>query len=223
MSFETRSAAGRALVPALMKFKTQNPVVLALPRGGVAVAAEVATALGAELDLVLVRKVGVPEQPELAMGAVVNGGAPIIVRNEDVIGLSAVSDAEFAACCQAELAEIDRRRAVYLRARERTAVGGRVAIIIDDGVATGTTVRAALRATRLRKPSRLVFAVPVGPQDTIEALQAEVDEVICVEIHKTLGSVGFYYDDFHQMTDREVIDLLRRSQRGSSRRKATPA
>jgi putative phosphoribosyl transferase len=210
MSFETRSAAGRTLISNLMKFRDHNPVILALPRGGVAVAAEIATALDAPLDLVLVRKIGMPSQPELAMGAVVDGGSPIIVRNEEIIRRAGVSDLEFNARCEAELATIDHRRTAYLGNRDRVAVKGRVAIIVDDGIATGATIRAALRATRMRKPASLILAVPVSTKAAIDALRPEADEIICTEIHEGLSAIGFYYTDFHQMTDEEVISLLAR-------------
>ena len=152
-------------------------MVLALPRGGVLVAAEVARALEAPLDLILVRKVGVPFQPELAMGAVVDGGAAIVVRNEDVIAHAGIGDAEFAAACDSELAEIERRRELYVGNSERAEIAGRTAIVVDDGVATGATTRAALRATRLRHPLRLVLGVPVAPTDSLAELRAEADDV----------------------------------------------
>ncbi|MEX0840832.1 MAG: phosphoribosyltransferase family protein, partial [Xanthobacteraceae bacterium] len=141
MPFENRSDAGKKLVAALVKYKDQQPVILALPRGGVAVAAEVAQALDAPLDLILVRKIGVPYQPELAMGAVVDGPSPLVVRNEDVIRVSGVEEAEFKAVCDGELAEIERRRQSYLGGRDRVDVAGRTAIIVDDGIATGATTR----------------------------------------------------------------------------------
>ena len=163
MSFRDRIEAGRKLVTALAAYRDQHPVVLALPRGGVPVAAEVASALKAPLDLILVRKIGVPTQPELAMGAVVDGGEPIIVRNEDVIGLAGISESDFKAACDSELAEIERRRQRYLGTRPRAEVTARTAIVIDDGVATGATTRAALQATRKRKPKRLVVGFGGGP------------------------------------------------------------
>ena len=210
MPFKNRAEAGRKLARALAPFKDQQPVVLALPRGGVTVAAEVAAALGAPLDLVLVRKVGVPFQPELAMGAVVDGGAPILVRNEDVIGAAAIDDATFKAVCDAELAEIERRRRRYLGSRERVAIGGRTAIVIDDGVATGATTRAALRATRMRNPKRLVLAVPVAPTESLAELRVDADDVICLEDHEFFGAIGAYYRDFTQVSDEEVIAVLKR-------------
>ena len=143
MPFMNRSEAGRSLAVALARYKAEEPAILALPRGGVAVAAEVAAALDAPLDLILVRKVGVPFQPELAMGAVVDGGASIIVRNEDVIEHVGIDEDEFKAVCDAEFVEIERRRERYLGNRERAEVAGRTAIVIDDGVATA------------RRPARL--------------------------------------------------------------------
>ncbi len=144
MPFKDRTDAGSKLAKALAAYEDTQPVILALPRGGVPVAAEVTAALHAPLDLILVRKVGVPIQPELAMGAVVDGGAPIIVRNEDVIQLADIDEAAFKAICDSELAEIERRRQRYLGSRERVDIAGRTAIVIDDGVATGATMRAAL-------------------------------------------------------------------------------
>jgi putative phosphoribosyl transferase len=142
----------------------------------VPVAAEVAAALHAPLDLILVRKIGVPMQPELAMGAVVDGADPHVVRNDDVIGLTGISEREFAEIRDRELLEIERRRQEYLGNRARAEVAGRVAIVIDDGIATGATMRAALQAVRSRGPKRLVLAVPVAPTDTLSELRKETDD-----------------------------------------------
>jgi putative phosphoribosyl transferase len=202
--------AGRKLARALSAYKDQHPVVLALPRGGVAVAAEVSAALGAPLDLILVRKIGVPAQPELAMGAVVDGVDPIVVRNDDVIRLTGVDESEFEAVCDAELAEIERRRRRYLGSRERIDVARRVVIVIDDGVATGATTRAALRAIRMRNPAKLVLAVPVAPTEALPEMRQEADDVVCLEDYEGFGAIGFYYSDFHQISDQEVIDTLAR-------------
>ena len=210
MPFKNRSDAGRKLAKALAGYKEQQPVILALPRGGVTVAAEVAAVLNAPLDLILVRKVGVPFQPELAMGAVVDGGAPIIVRNEDVIRLAEIDESEFKPICDSELAEIERRRQRYLGSRQRADVSGRTAIVVDDGIATGATTRAALRATRIRNPKKLVLAVPVAPTDTVAELRSEADEVICLEDHEFFGAIGTYYADFSQVSDETVIDILKR-------------
>ncbi len=210
MPFEDRSDAGRRLAEALLRYRDQRPIVLALPRGGVAVAAEVATALDAPLDLILVRKIGVPTQPELAMGAVVDGGNPVVVRNADVIRLTGVTESEFKAICASELAEIERRRRRYLGDRAAVDVGGRTAIVIDDGIATGATTRAALRATRMRKPKKLVLAVPVAPTESLRELREEVNEIVCLEDYEPFGAIGLFYDRFGQISDREVIEILAR-------------
>ena len=183
-------------------------MILALPRGGVPVAAEIASALDAPLDLILVRKLGVPFEPELAMGAIVDGATPIVVRNDDVIRMAGINDADFKAVCDKELAEIERRRQLYLGTRKRIDVTGRTAIVVDDGIATGATTRAALQATRMRNPKKLVLAVPVAPTETVAALRRDADVVICLEDHEFFGAIGFYYRDFSQISDDEVIKLL---------------
>lgn len=210
MSFQDRTQAGQELAVALARYRRQQVVVLALPRGGVPVAAEIAAALHAPLDLVLVRKIGLPQQPELAMGAVVDGGSPLVVRNEDVIGAAGIDPEEFDAICAAELAEIEHRRQRYLGNRERVDVAGRIAIVVDDGIATGATTRAALVATRRRRPSRLVLAVPVAPTEMLAAMREEADEVVCLEDHEFFGAIGYYYADFHQVSDQEVLAALAR-------------
>jgi predicted phosphoribosyltransferase len=210
MPFHNRKDAGKKLAAALAGYKDRKPVILALPRGGVPVAAEVAVSLGAPLDLILVRKIGVPFQPELAMGAVANGAAPMIVRNEDVVRLSGVGEEEFKSLCDSELAEIERRRKRYLGGRKPVSVEGRPAIVVDDGVATGATTRVALRATRMRHPSSLVLAVPVAPTESLAALRGEVDDLVCLEDYENFGAIGFYYADFRQISDEEVIETLAR-------------
>ena len=210
MPFKDRFDAGRQLASALARYKDHRPVVLALPRGGVPVAAEVAAALDAPLDLVLVRKIGVPFQPELAMGAVVDGAAPIIVRNEEVIELAGIDEPTFEAVCEKELGEIERRRKRYLGTRERIELAGRTVILIDDGIATGATTRAALRAIRLREPKRLILAVPVAPTESLKGLREDADKVVCLEDHEFFSAIGFYYADFRQVSDKEVVDVLTR-------------
>jgi predicted phosphoribosyltransferase len=210
MSFRDRPEAGQRLAAALLKYRGQPVTVLALPRGGVPVAAKVAEALEAPLDLILVRKVGVPSQPELAMGAVVDGAEPIVVRNEDVIALTGIGEEEFQSVCDREISEIERRRRAYIADRERAPIAGRVAIIIDDGIATGATTRAALQATRARNPRRLVLAVPVAPTSTLRDLRDEADEIICLEDYENFGAIGFYYGDFRQVSDSEVTQILAR-------------
>lgn len=210
MTFRDRADAGRRLAKALASYKNRQAVVLALPRGGVPVAAEVAATLDAPLDLILVRKIGVPSQPELAMGAVVDGVAPIVVRNDEVIELSGTTAEEFDAACARELAEIERRRQLYIGERARAEVAGQVVIVIDDGIATGATTRAALRAIRIRKPKELVLAVPVAPPDTITQLRGEVDTLICLETPDPFMAIGYFYRDFRQISDEEVVETLRR-------------
>jgi predicted phosphoribosyltransferase len=210
MPFRNRTDAGQQLAKALRHYRDRDPVILALPRGGVIVAAEVAAALGAPLDLVLVRKIGLPYQPELAMGAVVDGDKPVVIRNEDVIEFSGISERTFDEVCREERAEIGRRRRKYLGERARADVKGRVAIVIDDGIATGATTRAAIQAVRGREPKEVVLAVPVAPPDTVERLRAEVDTIVCLETPVDFGAIGWFYRDFRQVSDEEVITALAR-------------
>jgi putative phosphoribosyl transferase len=213
MPFTDRAEAGRKLAAALAAYKDERPVVLALPRGGVPVAAPIAAAFAAPLDLVLVRKIGVPSQPELAMGAVVDGAQPLVVRNENVIGLTGVSEAEFAAVRDRELNEIERRRKLYLGDRPRPALKDRTVIVVDDGIATGATTRAALRAVRGRQPRKLVLAVPVAPTSTLNELRDEADAIVCLEDYEDFGAIGLFYSDFNQVADTEVIATLAKHKR----------
>ena len=210
MSFRDRADAGRRLVSPLAKYKGEDVVVFALPRGGVPVAAPIAGALGAPIHLLLVRKLGVPFQPELAMGAVADAGTPVIVRNDDVIAMAGVSEAEFAAVCKMELAEIDRRRRLYLGGRTHPAMRGGVAIVVDDGVATGATTRAALRAVRAREPKKLVLAVPVRRQRRSKLCAGRLTRRYVWKSIEILGQSDFFYEDFHQIADEEVIAILDR-------------
>ena len=206
--FADRRAAGRALAQVLAKKNLVAPVVLALPRGGVPVAAEIASALGAPLDIVLVRKIGVPLQPELAAAAVVDGGDPEVVTNDDVVRLAGVTAADLAAGTKRELEEIERRRSVYLQGRARVPLEGRTIILVDDGIATGASVRAALKALRRKDPKALILAVPVAPLEAVDALKREVDEVVCLWTPEPFFAIGLHYVDFHQIGDKEVVELL---------------
>jgi len=208
MIFQDRQDAGKQLARELLRFKASDPIVLALPRGGVPVAFEIARALEAPLDLVLVRKIGSPDQPELALGAVVDGEKTEIVVNEDVLEALALSEAFVRARAVREIEEIERRRKLYLRGRDRVPVAGKTALVVDDGIATGATMRAALRAVRRRQPSRLVLAVPVAPPETVESLRPEVDEVVCLSTPSFFGAIGYFYHDFRQVDDDEVRRLL---------------
>lgn len=208
--FADRVEAGHMLAERLSKKHYEDPVVLALPRGGVPVAAQVARALQAPLDLVLVRKIGVPYQPELALAAVVDGEHPEVVVNEDVRRHAGVSEKEFERIKANEIKELDRRREKYLQDRERIPIEGKTVIVIDDGIATGATARAALLGLRRGKPKKLVLAVPVAPPDTVRRLRAEVDDLVCLETPSPFFAIGAFYRDFDQTSDREVIDLLAR-------------
>lgn len=209
MLFQNRKDAGRLLAAALKEFRGRNCVVLALPRGGVPVAAEVAEALDAPLDLLLVRKIGAPRQPELAIGSVIDGGTPIIVQDRELISLTGTSPRQFDEICARELAEIERRRKFYIGDRPPVHLEGRVAIVVDDGLATGNTMRAALQAARLRRPARLVMAVPVAPAGTLEYFRDQADQVVCLATPEPFGAVGYFYDDFSPTSDAEVIRLMR--------------
>ena len=206
--FADRQEAGRLLAPRVAALRLRDPVVYALPRGGVPVAAEVADALHAPLDLVLVRKIGAPGQPELALGAVVDGDVPETVLNPDIVAATGASEAFIAAARQRELAEIERRRTRYLAGHPRVDPAGRDAVVVDDGIATGATARAALHALRRRGAARLVLATPVAPMDTLEALRGEADEIVCLFVPAPFFGIGAFYRDFHQLTDDEVIGLL---------------
>jgi predicted phosphoribosyltransferase len=208
MPFKDRSHAGRKLASALTHYRNREPIVLALPRGGVPVGAEVAKALDAPLDLILVRKIGVPFQPELAMGAVVDGNEPLVVRNENVIRFLGIDETTFKAVCDDELAELERRRGRYLAGRRQAEIAGHTAIVIDDGLATGATTRAALRATRRRNPKTLVLAIPVAPTDSLGEMRGEADEIVCLESYPDFGAIGLYYSDFSPVPDQEVVELL---------------
>jgi putative phosphoribosyl transferase len=209
--FSDRVEAGRALARELATRDYADPVVLALPRGGVPVAAEIARALAAPLDLVLVRKIGVPWQPELALAAVVDGEHPEVIVNPDVWRMAGITEEAFKRLEERELAEIERRRARYLQGRDRVATTGTTAILVDDGIATGATVRAALRALRRSRPAHLVLAVPVAPEDTLRSLRHEVDEIVCPHTPYPFHAIGIFYRDFAQLTDQQVVDLLARS------------
>ena len=211
--FANRSEAGRVLAQRLLGFKSERPVVLALPRGGVPVGFEVARMLEAPLDLVLVRKIGAPFQPELAIGAVVDGARAETVLNEEMVREFQISESYLAEESARQLGEIERRREIYLAGSRRAPVEGHTAILVDDGIATGATMEAALRATRRANPKHLMLAVPVAPPDTIERLRPQVDEVVCLATPRLFRAIGSFYEDFRQVTDEQVIELLRRAER----------
>ncbi len=212
MKFADRCAAGRQLAAKLAHLKDRAPVVLALPRGGVAVGFEIARALDAPLDIVLVRKIGVPWQPELALGAVTDGASPETFIDHDLAKALDVPEDYVQEETARQLEEIERRRRSYCAGRPPIAITGRTAILVDDGIATGATMRVALRSVRQRNPAHLVLAVPVAPPETLAELRKEADETVCLDTPDMLGAIGLYYRDFHQMSDAEVTDLLARAE-----------
>jgi predicted phosphoribosyltransferase len=205
--YANRAEAGQLLGAAVRKRLGAHPaIVLGLPRGGVPVAAAVAAALGAPLDVLVVRKVGVPAQPELAMGAVAPGG--VTIRNEDVLAMLPGARRQFEAVASEERAELVRRERAYRGERPPLALTGRVAILVDDGVATGATLRAAVAAARQLGAARVVVAVPVASREAREMLEAEADDVICLQTPQFFVAVGGWYADFPQLSDAEVRELL---------------
>jgi putative phosphoribosyl transferase len=211
MLFADRTDAGTQLAERLLARKESSPVVLALPRGGVPVGFEIARALGAPLDLVLVRKIGAPCDEELAIGAVADGAEPELVTDASLIADLDVPACYLDAAKSAALQEIGRRRRAYLGDRLPVDVAGRTAIIVDDGIATGATMLAALRATRRRKPAQVVLAVPVVAEDVLTRLHREVDSVVSLHTPVDLSAVGHFYRRFPQLRDEEVIALLDRA------------
>jgi predicted phosphoribosyltransferase len=207
--FADRADAGRQLARRFAAGRLDRPVIYALPRGGVPVALEIARALHAPLDLILVRKIGAPGAPEVALGAVVDGENPHTVINEDVRRLSHAGKDFLDRATQHELAEIERRRAQYFGGRARIDPAGRTAVVVDDGLATGATARAALAAMRRLGAARTILAVPVAPAEALAELRGDADEIICLHPARFFRAVGTFYGDFHQLTDEETIGLLR--------------
>jgi len=201
-----RTDAGKKLAARLVSEEYPDPVVFALPRGGVPVAVEVARALGAPLDLLLVRKLGMPGHAELAAGAVVEGGG--IVFNDAILAHYRLTQGDFAGAIAEKEAEIAARRRAWLDGREPADIAGRTAIVVDDGIATGATLKAALKGLRRMNPARIVAAVPVGPADTVDQLRALADDVICLDCPEPFYAVGGHYADFTQTSDAEVARLM---------------
>jgi putative phosphoribosyl transferase len=209
-AFTDRAEAGRMLGERLQHLARPQPVVLALPRGGVPVASEIARTLRAPIDLLLVRKIGAPGQPELAAGAVLDGEAPRMVLNQRVVDALGMSQAEIAEAVGRETEEIERRRRAWMQGRKPIPLAGRTAIIVDDGVATGSSVEVALQAVQAVSPARLVIAMPVAPSNTAARLRRFCDEAVFLRVEPDFLSVGSYYVDFHQLDDEEMIELLDR-------------
>lgn len=214
--FVDRRDAGEQLGRALARFSALRPIVLALPRGGVPVASEVAKALHAPLDLILVRKIGAPGQSEYGIGAVVDGSDPQIVLNEEIIEQAGISRSFVAAETHKQLREIERRRHAYMGDRKPLRVSDRTVIVVDDGIATGGTAKAALKALRRSGARYTILAVPVAPPEALELLRAEVDEIVCLSSPVPFFAVGLHYRDFGQTTDAEVIHLLEEAAAGAA-------
>jgi putative phosphoribosyl transferase len=212
LPFKNRIEAGRLLAEELKSYANRTDVlVLALPRGGLPVAFEVAQALGAPLDLMLVRKLGVPRQEELAMGAIAAGGTKVL--NQDLVKSLNISDAALEAVISKEKRELERREHTYRGDRPVPEVGNRCVILIDDGLATGATMKAAVLALRQQQPAQIIIGVPVAPPDTAEELRKEADEIICLATPEPFYAIGTWYVDFSQTSDEEVRTLLARAWR----------
>ncbi len=204
--FADRRAAGRALAQALIHHAGTNPIVLGLPRGGVVVADEVARALGGTLDVWIVRKLGAPDQPELGMGAIAEG--PAVVLDRSIVRAVNVTRAELCEVARREMVEMERRIQRFRGGRAAPDVRDRIVILVDDGIATGGTMRAAIRAIKRRHPARLVIATPVASTDIIDSLGRTVDEVVCLYQPDMLFAIGLWYQDFRQVADEEVTRIL---------------
>jgi len=221
--FSDRRQAGRQLARALRRYQRDNPLILALPRGGVPIGFEVAKALGAQLDVIFVRKIGAPGHPEYGIGAVVDGQDPQVVLNEDAVRLINPPPGYIAAEQERQLAEIERRRRLYRPNRPALSVKGRTVIVVDDGIATGGTVKVVLRALSNAGAARLVLAVPVAPAEALAQLKGLADDVVCLATPEPFHAVGLHYRDFGQTSDEEVVQLLEGAHLISGGRASEPA
>jgi putative phosphoribosyl transferase len=213
--FADRVEAGRLLAEQLQAYAGRpDALVLALPRGGLPVAFEIATHLHLPLDIFLVRKLGAPGQPELAMGAIATGGARVL--NEDVIRYLSVQPEVIEAVAHAEQIELERREQAYRGDRPTPDLQGKQVILVDDGLATGSSMRAAIGAVRTQSPARIIVAVPVAARETCEELKREVEELVCLRTPEPFSAVGLWYDDFSQTSDEEVRDLLQRASQSAA-------
>lgn len=206
MQFQDRTEAGRELATRLRHLGARKPVILGLPRGGVVVAREIAGVLGAPLDVLLVRKIGAPGRPELAIGAVGEGG--LLVANPDILRTVRLRREDVERAAHGEHGELDRRAEAYRRGREPLPVAGRTIILVDDGIATGATMKAALHVLRAREAGSIIVAVPVSPAEVIEDLSHLADYTVCPNRRVWMRAVGYWYRDFSEVTDAEVIAVL---------------
>jgi putative phosphoribosyl transferase len=209
-NFKDREEAGRILANRLTKYADQTPIVLGLPRGGVPVAFEVAKALKAPLDVYVVRKLGVPGHEELAMGAIASGDVRVL--NQPVVEDLRISEAAIETETRKEQEELKRRELLYRGKRPPLDVSNRTVVLVDDGIATGSTIKAAIAALKKQKAGRIVVAVPVAPASTIDELKTEVDEVICVSTPEFFYAISLWYDEFPQTSDEEVRELLKKAE-----------
>ena len=205
--FRDRQEAGQKLGASLDLLQLKDPIVLALPRGGVPVAAEVAKALKAPLDLVIVRKVGAPGNPELAVAAIVDGDPPDVVLNREIVEAYALDDSALRVLIAQERPELERRRAAYRGKELPLSVAGKTVIVVDDGAATGTTMKVAIRALKRRSPRKIIVALPVAPVDTADELAQEAD-LICLNQPARFRALSYYYGNFPQLSDNEVLDIM---------------
>jgi predicted phosphoribosyltransferase len=212
--FRDRIEAGRVLAGRLAQYRGQRPVVLGIPRGGVVVAAEIARRLEGSLDIVVARKLGAPGSPELALGAVTADGGRFL--NDDIIRMLGVSQEYLESVTAIQMAEAKRREEWLRNLRPPVPLSGRVAILVDDGLATGATMRAAVRSVRRHRPAKLIVAAPVGSRDACATLREEADEVVCPYQPEPFGAVGFFYEHFDPVEDKEVQALLDEAHAASS-------
>lgn len=209
--FQDRQDAGRQLALRLARYRAENPIVLAIPRGGVVIGYEVAHALEAPLEVIVVRKLGAPGNPEFGIGAIGPNGVRVLDR--DTIEYLQVSPAELEHTIAAQKVEMERRIHLFCGDKPLPEVRDRTVILVDDGLATGVTAKAAIEVIRKQHPKRLVFAVPVSSEDVAEAFRSEVDELICLETPTYFRAVGLWYQDFDQVSDQEVLAWLERARR----------
>jgi putative phosphoribosyl transferase len=206
--FHDREHAGRELAARLARLGLRQPIVLALPRGGVPIGAAIASALDAPLDLIMVRKVGAPGNPELAVAAIVEGDPPEIVLNRETMASYGLSDDQVAKLAEEERRELERRQSAYRGNRKPASVGGKTVIVVDDGAATGTTMKAVLKALKHRSPREIVVALPVAPPETVRDFEADADRVICLSQPRQFMALGYHYERFPQLSDAEVMESL---------------
>jgi len=204
--FKNRAEAGKRLAEQLLEFRGQKPLVLAIPRGGVSIAYEIVKALHASLDLIISRKIAAPRNPELGIGAVTEDGT--LLLNDELVAALQVTQDYIGAAKKREIKEIKRRKKAYLGERLVQSPENRTVILVDDGIATGATVRAAVQSIRRQKPTTLMVAVPVAPPETLKVLEKEVDKVICLLVFEPFFAIGQFYEDFRQVSDEEVIEIL---------------